>query len=158
MSMLRSRRDTASTSEGSVIPAREHTVTLVKLRRPTTCSSSRSSGARRCRRSRLVLVRTVSVKASLALLMVVSTWGGAIPRFSPVLTSKAAASSLPNSTRQNPLTSSDAAVSRSGTGTETAFGTCRRAASSPSSGRRLCCRGLTTKSEMSVPDTSPSMA
>ena len=91
MSRPLTRQETSRTKLGSVIPAMEQMVTLVRLRRPTTCSSSRSSGVLRCRRRRLVLVRTVSVNASFAPLMVFSTSGDEMERFSPVFTSNAAA-------------------------------------------------------------------
>ena len=63
------------------------TVTLVRVCLPTTVSNRRSRGVRRCRRSRLVLVRTVSVKASLGPLEVFSTSGSEGDRFSGVLSS-----------------------------------------------------------------------
>ena len=67
------------------------------------------------------MVRTVSVKASLAPLTVFSTSGEEMDRFSPVLTSKATASPSENSTTQKPFTSIDAAPSRSSTRLATAL-------------------------------------
>ena len=120
ISISASRRCIRSTSAGSVRPSRYATVTFVRLRRPTCVSYRRSDGVRRWRRSRLVFVRTVSVKASFGPLTVFSTSGADGDRFSPVFVSKAIARS-PNSTTVKPLTSFIAASFSSLQGTATAL-------------------------------------
>jgi len=110
---------------------------------------------------RLVLVRTVSVKASLGPLTVFSTSGGEMPRFSPVLASKATASAAPsNTTRQNPLTSKLQAVCKSVTALATAeYTTPSRhwRTISPALPCSSCVMGCRIKSAISEPDVNPSI-
>lgn len=116
-----SRRVSAETSAGGVTPSSHTTATLVRLLLPTGNSVRRRKGERRWRRRRLVLVRTVSVKGSLAPFTVCSTAGGAGMRFSPVFISKATARPmLSNTSTAKPLTSREQRVGRSCTSLATA--------------------------------------
>ena len=87
MSRLFSRSCSRVTSSPSVSPSIQTTATLVWVSLPATLWENRSAGVRRWRRRRAVLVRMVSVKASFGPLMVFSTVGAEMPRFSGDLTS-----------------------------------------------------------------------
>ena len=90
-----------------VTPSSHTSETLVRLLVPTVSSVMRRKGLRRWQRVRVVLVRAVSVKASLAPLTVCSTVGGAGMRRIADLASKATAlGKSSNTSAAKPLTSS----------------------------------------------------
>ena len=109
MSMLSSRSCTFSARARSETPSSHTTSTGVRDWRPTICSATRSSGARRRRRTREVLVRRLSVKASLAPFTSGSFSGSETERFSSVETEQVSTCSFPgkNSASQ-PFTRSKA--------------------------------------------------
>ena len=161
MSMRASRFSIRATSFGSVSPAMEQTVTFVCVRRPTVLLTNRSSDVRRCRRTRAVLIRIVSVNASFAPLTVFSLSGAEGPRRVPLLASKQSALASPGkTTTQYPCVSLSAAASAESASSHTAHQTAPRCAcaynSSGVPGRRFSISGRTTKSEMSLPDVMPS--
>ena len=149
-----------TTVSGSVRPSSQSRLTPVLLTRPTAVSQSRSLSVRRWRRSRAVLVRAASVKASLGPRVVLSTSGSAMPRFSPDFTSKAAAPAPGTDRTQQPLSSFAAASSASAQReTEAASVPSVKARSSRAAG--ACgsvspARGRITKSAISEPEHRPS--
>ena len=148
-------------SSGSVRRSIQQTVTLVSVLFPMTVSVSRSPGVRRCRRTRLVFVRSVSVNASFAPLTVFSVSGGDGLRFSPVFTSQPSAFPLfGNKITQKPFTSSSAACCvDSGSFTDahqTPPCSARVYKTSSRASSVICASGRTTCSAISPPDVSPS--
>ena len=99
MSICSTLAFTCRASSGSAMPSTYNTSTGVRDCRPTICSSTFSSGARNRRRTRDVLVRTLSTKASLAPFTSGSFSGLDTDRFSSVPADRVSTLSFPGKNR-----------------------------------------------------------
>ena len=164
-SMASRRARTASRVSRFATPSSQRTATSVPLRRPTTVWRSLRVGVRSRRRTREVLVRSVSTKASLAPLMVFSAAGGEIERLSVLRTSKLTAFCvLSNTTAQQPCSRSFATSSgfsrrrtlQAHTAPSSSASTHSSASSIPDR-RPASVRGQSTSSATFFEETSPSI-